>query len=103
LPDPPYCVRDKFESTGFVKTAGRLDKSQVSFIDQVRKAKTLVLVLLGNGYDKTQVCLTEFLKGLLVTGTDPLSQLYFFIGGDQFFLTDILKILIQRSGFPVGY
>ena len=43
---PPHSIRNEFESPGFVKTLGRFDKTQVSFIDQVAKREPLVLILL---------------------------------------------------------
>ena len=47
LANPPYGIRDELEAAGFVELLGSLDKAQVTFVDQVGKAQSLVLLLLG--------------------------------------------------------
>ena len=42
---PPDCIGDEFESPRFVKLFGSLDESEIALIDEVWKAKSLVLIL----------------------------------------------------------
>ncbi len=55
LSNPPYGVGDELESTCFVKLLCGFDQSDVSLIDEVGKAESLVLVLLRHGDNKSQI------------------------------------------------
>ena len=95
LTDPPHCVGDELEATGFVELLCSLDKTEVSLVDKVRKAQALVLVLLSNRYHKAEVCPCELFQCLLVSFTDTLSQFYFLIRSHQLFTADLLQVLVQ--------
>ena len=95
LTDPPHCVGDEFETTGFIELLCCLDKTKISLVDKVRKAQALVLVLFCNGYHKTKVCPCELFQCLLVSFTDTLSQFYFLVRSNQFFTADLLQVLVQ--------
>jgi len=58
--------------------------------------------LLGHRYDESQVGLGQLLQGALVAGFDLLGELYLLVGGNQLDLTNLLQVLVQRSGFAVG-
>jgi hypothetical protein len=55
LSDPPDSVGDEFESSSFIKSLCGLEEPEISFINQIRKGKSLVLILFGDRYDKPQI------------------------------------------------
>jgi len=101
LTDPPNGVRNEFEASGFVETLGSFDKPQVAFVDKVRKAKSLILILFCNRNNKTQVRFREFFQGYLVALFDSFGEVNFFFGGQEVHLTNLLQILLEGLAFPV--
>ena len=49
LTDPPGCIGTEFESFAIIKFLYRLDKTQVSFLDQIKKQHTSAHVTFRNG------------------------------------------------------
>ena len=102
LPDPPHRVGDELESARFVELLGGLDQAEVAFIDQVREAQSLVLVLLGHGNHEPEVRFRKFFEGFLVAFLDPLGEFHLLLHRDELLLADLLQILVQRGAFAVG-
>ena len=46
LPYPPYGVRNEFETARFIELLGSLDKTNITFVNQVCQCQSLMLVLL---------------------------------------------------------
>ena len=98
LTNPPYSVRDEFESTGFVKLLSGLYQSDVALINKVGKGKSLVLVLLSYRNDEAEVSGYEFVFGAFSFRTallDFLCQLYLFVDGNQGSTSYLNKVLVQ--------
>ena len=55
LANPPYGVRDKLKASGFIKLLCGFDKPHISFVDKIRQAEPLVLVLFGNRHHETEI------------------------------------------------
>ena len=102
LANPPYGIRDEFETAGFVELLGSLDKPQVALVDQVGKAQSLVLVLFGYGDHEAQVGFGQFLQGFLVSLLDSLGEFHLLFDRDELLLADLLQVLVQRSALAVG-
>src|SRR5258706_5913374 len=73
LPDPPYGEGNEFESTRYVESTNRFYKPNISFIDKIRKRKSLPLVLFGDRNYKPQVAFNETIMGSFVP---PLNTPY---------------------------
>ena len=102
LTNPPHRVTDKLEAARLVELLSRLDETQVSLVDEVVKRESLVLILLRNGNDETQVGACESFQCLGVAVVDALRQLHFLVGGDEFFTSDLYKILVKGRTRAVG-
>lgn len=82
-----------------------LHQSYVSLVDKVGERETLVLVLLGNTDNETQVGLDEFLLGTLSFGTslvDSLGELYLLLEADHRLAAYFYKVFIQCLTGTVG-
>jgi len=53
LSDPPYGVGDEFESSGLIESLCCFDESEIAFVDQIRKRKSLILILFSDRHDKS--------------------------------------------------
>ena len=84
---PPYSIWDKFEATCLVKLLGGSYQSHITLVDEVGQAETLVLILLGNRYDKPEVGLHQAFKGFFVPLVYSLCEFHLFIHCKQFFPT----------------
>ena len=102
LADPPHGVGDEFEAAGLVEFFCCLDQAEVSFVDQVREADALVLILFGDRDDEAQVGACQFIQGFLVSFLNSLCEFDFFFDGDQFFATDLLQVFVKRCTLSVG-
>ena len=102
LADPPHRIGNEFETTGFIELFRRFDEAQVAFVDEVRQAEALILVLLGYGNHKAEIRAGEFFQGFLVPFANALGQFHFFVRGDEFFTTNLLQVLVQRRALAVG-
>ena len=74
---PPHGVRDELESAGLIELFSGLDEPKVTLVDEVGKAQTLVLVLLGNRHDEAQIGSCELFKRLLVSFAYALGEFNF--------------------------
>lgn len=72
-----------------------LDKPNVSFIDKVGEAETLVLVLFGNGYHETKVGADKAVEGTVIALADALGQFHFFVYAEEFLTANFLKIFVE--------
>ena len=70
------------------------NKPQIAFIDKIGKAKTLVLILLGNRHNKPEIGPGELFQSFLVTLFDPLRQFNLFLHSNQFFFTNLLQVFV---------
>ena len=55
LTNPPNSVRDKLKTTCLIKLLSGFNQTNISFVNKVCKCQTLMLILLGYGYNETQV------------------------------------------------
>ena len=101
LTNPPYSITDEFESTRLIKFLSSLNQAQVTLVDQVGQAQTLVLILLGYRDHKTQIGTGQFLQRHTVTLTDALGQFHLFLDRNQVFTSNFLQIFIERSTLSV--
>ena len=69
LANPPNSIRYELETTCFIKFLGCLDKTNVALVNKVSKGETLMLILLGNGYYKSEVCGDQLIFSPLALGT----------------------------------
>ena len=97
LSDPPYGVRDELEAACLVELLGSFQQSDVALVDEVGQRETLVLILLCNGDNKTQIRLCQLLKSLAVAVLYAVGELHFLFCGNQLFVANLLKILIERG------
>ena len=102
LPDPPNGIGNKLKSTGFIKTLGGLYQAKVSFIDQIRKAQALVLVLFGNRDYKTKVGTNKFFKGYTISFFNSSCKFNFFFCRNEVNFANFVKIFIERGSLAVG-
>ena len=70
LANPPYGITDKLKTTCLVKLLRSLDKSEVSLVDEVGKAKSLILILLCYRYYEAEVGTGEFFQCSAVAFAD---------------------------------
>ena len=73
-----------------------LDKSQVSFLDQIQEQHPPAHIALGNADHQTKIGLRQPLLGPLVAIRHPLGKFYFLIGGKKRHLADLLKVHPHR-------
>ena len=66
------------------------------FIDEVGEAKSLILILFGNGHDKAQVASGHIIQGILISFADALSQADFLIRCEHRYFTNVIEVFIQR-------
>ena len=95
LANPPHGIRDELEAARFIELLGRLDKSEVALVNQVRQAEALILVLFGDRHDEAQIGLRQLLERLLVSLLDSLGEFHLFLDRDELLLANLLKILVQ--------
>ena len=94
LTNPPNSVRDEFETTGLIETLRSLDQTEIALVDQVGKAKSLILILLGYRNHKTEVGLGEFFQRSLVALFDLSGQLHLFFSRNQLHFSNIMQIFV---------
>src|SRR5690554_961344 len=80
LANPPYCIGNKFKTTGFIKAFCCFYKTHITFVNKVWEAKSLVLVLFSYGNHKSQVATTQLVQGFLNAFSYALGQLHFLFG-----------------------
>ena len=102
LTNPPHGIGDELETARFVELLGGLDQPEVAFVNQVGEAESLILVLLGDRHDETQVRLGELFERLLVSFLDSLGEFYLLLNRDKLLLADLLEVLVQRGALAVG-
>src|SRR5690606_152147 len=95
-------IRNKFKTLGLVKTFGRLDQSEIPLVNQVAQSEALVLVLLGNGNDKTKVRLCQALQSSLVALPYFLGEDDLFFGCNQVYFTNLVQVFVQRLRLAIG-
>ena len=98
LANPPYGIGNKLESTSFIKFLCSLYQSDISFVNQIRQSKSLMLVLLGHRYHEAQVGRDKLVFGTLTlwtTFTNLLGQFNLLINGDKRGTSNLDKIFIQ--------
>ena len=98
LANPPYCVRDKLESSCLIKLLCSLDKTNVTLVNQISKSKTLMLILLGNRHNESQVGSHQLVLGTLALRTtlaNLLCQLNLLVDGDKRRTANLYKIFVQ--------
>ena len=83
-------------------SAALIRPTEVALVDEVGKAESLVLVLLGHRDHETQVGFRELLQRLLIAFLDPLGQFHLLLHGDELLLADLLEVLVERSALAVG-
>ena len=102
LTDPPHGVRDELETAGLVELLGGLDQTEVAFVDQVREAESLILILFGDGNYETQVGFGQLFEGFLISFLNPLGEFHLLFDRDKLLLADFLQVFVQRSALAVG-
>ena len=98
LTNPPHGIRDELESARLIEFLGSLDQADVTFVDEVGKCESLMLILLGYRYDKSQVGGDELILGSFAIGTALLyflCQFNFFINGNQWCTTNFNEVFVQ--------
>ena len=98
LANPPYSIRDKFETACFIKFLCGFDEADVTLVDQVGKRQSLMLILLGNGYYKSQVGSYQLVLSALAFRTalaNLLSKLNFLVNANQWCTANFYQILVQ--------
>jgi hypothetical protein len=101
LSDPPNGVGDELESARLVESLRTLDESEVPFVDQISKGQALMLVLLGDADDKTEIGLGQLLECLLIPLLDSTGKVNFFLRSYKVDLPYLLEVLVERLAFPV--
>ena len=99
LANPPYRIRDEFETTGAVEALGGDDETDVADIDEVGQRQSEILVLFGNGHDETQIRLDQLGEGFFVTLADAVCQFDFGFGGKADRTFNVLEVLIDQGIF----
>ena len=105
LANPPYSIRDKLKSTCLIKFLCCLYQSDVTLVDQVSQRQTLMLVLLGNGNDKSEVGSHQALLGSLALRTtlaDSLCQFDLLIDGHKGLTTNLYEVLVKCFTRSIG-
>ena len=105
LTNPPYCVGDKLKTTSLIKLLCSLHQTDITLINQVGKTQTLMLVLLGNRYNKSKIGFYQFLLGTLSLTASLayfLGKFYLFIDRDHRFTTNLYQIFVECFTGAVG-
>ena len=74
LSDPPCCICGELVSLAVIELLNCLDKSEVSFLDQVKEKHSSSHISLGNGYNKSEVSLCKCILGLLISVLHSLGK-----------------------------
>src|SRR5690606_12959150 len=96
-------IRNEFKTSGFVKALCSFYQTEIALIDKIGKAEALVLILFGHRNHEPQVSATQFIQCRLIALANSLCQFHFFLGCNQIYLADILKITIKGFSLTVGY
>ena len=72
-----------------------LDEAQITLVDQVGKTQSLVLILLCDRNDKSQVGIDKLIKRCLVSLANALCEFDLLINRNEFLTADFLKILVK--------
>jgi len=94
LTDPPSGVGTKFESAVIVKLFDGTHKTNIAFLDQIKKGNASVHIFLCDAYDQSKVGLDEAISRLLPL-PDRHAEALTLVGGD-------LLTLLSRFGHPAG-
>src|SRR5665213_486894 len=97
LANPPYRVRNEFDTLGLVESPSGAHETQVSLVDKVGKIDALVLIFLGDGNNKTEIGTNKLVHALVVARANPDRQLSFGLSRDQRISADVAQVLIQQS------
>ena len=94
LADPPYGIAYKLKTARLVEFLRCFDKPQVALVDEVREAKSLVLVLFCYTHHKTQIGSCQFVKSLMVAFANLLCEFYLLFHREQFLVTYLLQVFV---------
>ena len=101
LANPPHGIGYEFETSGLIEFLCGLDQTEIAFVDKVRKAEALVLILLCDGNHETEVCPGKLLESFLVSLAYALGEFHFLFRGNQLLAAYLLEIFVQRGAFAV--
>ena len=96
LTNPPCRICGKFESLSAVEFFDSLNKTQVTFLNQIQKKHTAAHISFCNADNKTQIRLREFLLRFLVSHFHPLRQFNFLFRAQKRHFADFLQIHSDR-------
>lgn len=98
LANPPYSIRDEFESARLIKLLCSFNEADITFVNEVGQCQTLMLVLFCYGYYKSQVGCDKFVFSTLTFRTtflDLLCQFNFLIDGNKRGASNLNEVFIK--------
>ena len=98
LANPPDSIGYELEATRLIEFLRSANQSNVAFVDQVGQRQTLMLILLGNRHNETQVGIDQLLFCTLTgaaTFADLLCQFDFLFNGDHGHASNLNKIFVE--------
>ena len=105
LADPPHGVGDELEASGLIEFLCCLDESDVAFVYKVGQSKALMLILLGNRYDKSKIgCHQLVLCSFALTSAflDFLCEFNLLVDGNQRRTTYLNEVFVECFTGTVG-
>lgn len=114
LADPPCRICTEFIALGVVELVDGLQKADISFLNEIQERHAASRVLLGNGYDQTEVGVCHFLLGfqscfLLFRGRifllaffDRLRQFHFLFCGKKRIGAAFTQVQAYRITYAAG-
>ena len=96
LTDPPGCIGTEFISFTVVKFLNCLDKSEVSFLDQIQKQHSASHITLRNADYQTKVGFCQTFLGFLIALLHTLRKLDLLVCCKKADFTDLLEIHTDR-------
>ena len=96
LADPPGSIGGKLIPLGIVKLFHRLDKAQISFLNQIQEQHTPSHISFGYADHQTQIGFRQTLFGFFITDFHSLRQIDFLFRRKQGHLAYFLQIHTHR-------
>ena len=96
LANPPGRICAELEALRIIEFIDGLNKSQITFLDQIEKLHAASEVTLGNGNNETKVRLDQHILGVLISDKHALCKILLLVRGQKRYFSDLLQVHTNR-------
>ena len=96
LPDPPGGIGGKTEALPVIIFFHCADQSQIPLLDQIHKAHAVAGIMLGDGYDQSQIRFLQLVPGLLIPVFHTPGKFDLLLACEQGNPSDVFQVHVDR-------